>query len=118
MSKYREMLWPLAAAALVAVTAAVKDGWQPTQDGLAIAVAVFGAVVVWLTANLDVPYWNQAKAIAMAGAAGFAALQSVITDGITAQEWITVGIMVGAALGIWKTPSYVHPEQPAAVEPV
>ena len=49
------------------------------------------------------PYW---KTVAAAVAAGAIALQAALSDNtVTGGEWVTIGLAVLGAVGVWATPN-------------
>jgi len=97
-------------AALVTYQTLATDGVS-VQDWCSVAVAVIGAVGVYLIPNTPALDWAKtAVAVLLAGAQ--AAVQ-VSGDGvISGSEWLTVAI---AAIGVVSV--YVAPNRPVVVPP-
>lgn len=50
-------------------------------------------------------YKRYRKFLVAAAGAAFVTIQSVYTDGITAQEWWTVAAAAATAAGVWRVPN-------------
>jgi hypothetical protein len=75
----------------------LADGWQ-AQDGAQLAIVFLGTVGVWLFPNAEA--LRYAKFIAMLGIAGIGQWIVCWPDGVTVQEWISIGIAVLASAGV------------------
>jgi hypothetical protein len=96
----------LAAVVIAGVTAyravAGDDNVTPSE-WIAVVIAVMGAVNVWASAN--VPAFSKAKTFVAALFVVAQLVQTAITGGITADEWMLIVIQFLGALGVAAAPA-------------
>lgn len=92
----------LAAVATAIVAALMGDDAISNVEWVNVAVVAVGAAAVFAAPN--VPGARYTKAILAALAAVLVLLVSVITDGITATEWIQLALAAAGALGVFAAP--------------
>ena len=105
VTTYTKAIVAIAAAALVVLGAALTDNEVTTVELVNIAIAIVTAIGVYLVPNLDDGPRRYAKAIVAFLGAALAALLTVLTDGVTASEWITVVLAALGAIGVTILPN-------------
>lgn len=102
-------------AAVTFLVTATTDNAVSGEELVNLAVVVLGAVAVYLVPNFPdgvAKYW---KTGITAATAALVAVLSFWTDGISATEWMQIGIAALAAIGVYIVPN----EKPVAeVTPV
>lgn len=72
-----------------------EEGTQPKQSRLRRVVVVYCQ-----------PFYRRyRKFIVAALGAAFVTFQSVVTDGVTNEEWLTILIAAATAAGVWRVPN-------------
>jgi membrane-bound ClpP family serine protease len=95
----------VAAAVMAGVTAyrAVSGDGVTPSEWVAVVLAVMGAANVWAAANI--PAFAKAKVFVAALFVVGQVLQTSITGGISADEWLLLVIQFLGALGVVAAPS-------------
>ena len=102
MKLYAKFIAEVVATVLAAVAAAlVGDDAITGAEGLGILTLGLGAVAVLGAGNLPAGVWAYTKSIVAAATAGAVFLQSAITGGITAAEWVQCALAVAGAVGVY-----------------
>jgi hypothetical protein len=101
----KSIVMGLAAAVMTGVTVyrSVAGDGVTASEWVAVVLAVMGAINVWATAN--VPALVKAKVLVAALFVVAQVLQTVITGGITSDEWLLLVIQFLGALGVVPAPS-------------
>lgn len=100
---YNKLLWALLGTVLLGLQTSLSDGSLSLEDGLLVGSAALAAVGTWLVPNT--PVLATAKLWVNAFVLGTGTLVTVLPDGVTGQEWVTVGIMVITSAGVWAVPT-------------
>ena len=113
MSNYLKFAAQVGATVLAAVVALLNgtDHQPGVSDWVNVAIVGLGAVAVLGAGNLPDGVWRYTKTIVAAATAVAVLLQSVLTDGISAAEWLQLALAALGALGVAGAPGPV-------VEPV
>jgi hypothetical protein len=95
----KALVW-VAVAALTVLASTLTDGHVNADEGVQIAIATTTAASVWLVPNL--PQWPWVKTTLMVILAVLNLAVSMISGGISPQEWVNLalaglGVLVGAA---------------------
>jgi hypothetical protein len=100
---YMKLLWALAGTVALGMQTGLSDGVLSLEDGLLVGAAFLAAVGTWLVPNT--PALVTAKLWVNAFVLGTGTLITVLPDGVTGQEWWTVGISVLVSAGVYAMPS-------------
>lgn len=100
---YMKLVWALAGTVALGMQTSLSDGVLSLEDGLLVGSAALAAVGAWLVPNT--PVLATAKLWVNAFVLGTGTLVTVLPDGVTGQEWWTVGIAVLTAAGVWAVPN-------------
>lgn len=100
---YSKLLWALLGTVALGLQTGLSDGVLSLEDDLLIGSAALAAVGTWLVPNT--PALATAKLWVNAFVLGAGTLVTVLPDGVTGQEWTTVGIMVLTSAGVWAMPT-------------
>lgn len=105
LTPYAKAILAIVAAAFAVLTVALTDNVVTPTEATNVGIAVVTATGVYLVPNLQAGPARYLKlAVALLGAA-LAALVAVLTDGVTASEWLTVILAALAAIGIGIVPN-------------
>lgn len=107
---YKALVYLLGAAAVLLVSI-IDDGITDPEWSTFI-LGLSGALVVWMTTNL--PSYRKLKevsAIVMTGANILVAY--LFGSGISNSEWVNLGILIAATLGVIVVPNPVDSRSPA-----
>lgn len=105
LTRYTKAVVAIVAAVLVVLGAALTDDTVSQLELVQIAIALVTAVSVYLVPNLDAGTRRYAKGgVAFLGA-GLAALVTVLSDGVTYSEWVTVALAAIGAVGVVILPN-------------
>lgn len=96
------LLASLVMAGIVTYQALVTDGVTPSE-WVMVTIAVFGAFVVWATAN--VTGFEKAKTLVNAVSVVLNLLVAVIVGGIASDEWLLLMVQFLGALGVAGAPA-------------
>lgn len=101
MNQYMKFVAQVAATVLTALTAALAgNGEVDTSEAINIVIVGLGAVAVLGAGNLPSGVWAHTKTIVAGATAGAVFLQSAITDGVSAAEWVQLVVAVAGAVGV------------------
>lgn len=100
---YMKLVWALAGTVALGLQTGLSDGVLSLEDTLLVGSAGLAAVGTWLVPNT--PVLATAKLWVNAFVLGSGTLITVLPDGVTGQEWMTVSISVLTAAGVWAMPS-------------
>lgn len=111
----KSIMMGLAAVVMAAVTAyrAVAGDGVTASEWVAVVLATMGAVNVWAAANI--PAFVRAKTLVAALFVVGQVLQTSITGGITADEWLLLVIQFLGAVGVVAAPARSAPQALPAV---
>jgi hypothetical protein len=105
VSKYLSLIVAAVGACLVTAQSALSDGdISMPFEGVQIAAAFTGALLVGIAANPDLPVWRHTKAIVLGVDAVLLAWLGEMVNGgaeMSGSGWLNVAIMAGAALSLW-----------------
>lgn len=102
MKQYAKFIAQVAATVLAAVVALLNGTDHPgASDWVNVLVVALGAVAVLGAGNLPEGVWRHTKTFVAAATAVAVLLQSVITDGISAAEWLQLALAALGALGVY-----------------
>jgi uncharacterized membrane protein len=102
MRVYLKFAAQVLATVLVAVVALLNGTNHPgASDVVNVVIVALGAIAVLGAGNLPEGVWAHTKTIVAAATAVAVAIQSVVTDGISAAEWLQVGLAALGALGVY-----------------
>jgi hypothetical protein len=104
VSKYLSLLIAAVGAALVVAHSALTDSEITPIEGVQVAIAFTGALLVGIVANPQLPLWKHTKAIVLGLDAALMALAAELANGggeMSTSGWLNVVIMAGAALSLW-----------------
>jgi hypothetical protein len=102
---YMKLVWALAGTLALGLQTGLSDGVLSLEDGLLVGAAGLASVGTWLVPNT--PALATAKVWVNAFVLGTGTLVTVLPDGVTGQEWMTVGIAVLTAAGVYMVPNKV-----------
>lgn len=106
MARYRKFVAAVLGAVVMAIAGFWTDGQITASEWINVAIGGVAAAQVYIAANLaGDPMARYTKSIIAGLAAGLALLTSLITSGISAQEWLQVGIAVATAAGVFTLPN-------------
>ncbi|SDG21252.1 hypothetical protein [Microbacterium sp. 77mftsu3.1] len=105
ITRYAKSIVYIALTAVMFLVTALSDDALSVEELLNLAVAVIGAVVVYLVPNFSTAVGKYAKTIATAATAGILLAISFLTDGISLVEWMQIGIASLAAIGVYIVPN-------------
>jgi len=100
---YAKSLLAVLVTVISAVVAALTDNTVTNVEWINVAIAGAGAAAVFAAPN--VPGSRYTKAILAIVTAVLTFLVTVITDGITASEWLQVLVIAAGALGVYAVPN-------------
>lgn len=100
---YMKLVWALAGAVALGMQTGLSDGVLSLEDGLLVGSAGLAALGTWLMPNTAALV--AAKLWVNAFVLGTGTLVTVLPDGVTGQEWMTVGIMVLTSAGVYVVPN-------------
>lgn len=100
---YNKLLWALLGTIALGLQTGLSDGSLSLEDALLVGSAALAAVGTWLIPNT--PTLATAKLWVNALVLGVGTVVTVLPDGITGQEWMTVVIAVLTAAGVWAVPA-------------
>lgn len=100
---YSKLLWALLGTVALGLQTGLSDGVLSLTDGLLVGSAALAAVGTWLVPNT--PALATAKLWVSALVLGVGTLVTVLPDGVTGQEWMTVLISVLTSAGVWALPN-------------
>jgi hypothetical protein len=103
VNQYLKLAAQVAATVAAAVVALLNgtDHQPGVSDWINVVIVALGAVAVLGAGNLPEGVWAHTKTIVAAATAVAVAIQSVLTDGISAAEWLQVGLAALGALGVY-----------------
>jgi uncharacterized membrane protein len=103
VKQYLKLAAQVLATVLAAVVALLNgtDHQPGVSDWINVVIVALGAVAVLGAGNLPEGVWAHTKTIVAAATAVAVAIQSVLTDGISAAEWLQVGLAALGALGVY-----------------
>lgn len=102
---YAKSITYIALAAVTFLVTALTDDKLSGEELLNLGVIVVGAVAVYLVPNLPEKAARYGKTIATFVTAALVAALSFWTDGISATEWLQIGIAALAAIGVYIVPN-------------
>lgn len=105
ITTYAKSIVYIALTAVMFLVTALSDDALSVEELLNLAVAVVGAIVVYLVPNFPSTVGRYAKTIATAVTAGILLAISFLTDGISLVEWMQIGIAALAAVGVYIVPN-------------
>lgn len=100
---YSKLLWALLGTIALGLQTGLSDGVLSLEDGLLVGSAALAAFGTWLVPNT--PVLVTAKLWVNAFVLGVGTLITVLPDGVTSQEWMTVAIALLTAAGVWAVPN-------------
>lgn len=99
---YRKLFWAIAGTIALGVQGALTDGAFSVEEVVTVAAAGLAAVGTWLVPNtrrlMTTKTWVNAFVL------GAGVLVPLLVGGLTAQEWVTVGLSVMTAAGVYLIP--------------
>jgi hypothetical protein len=100
---YAKFAAQVAATVLTAVVALLNgtDHVPGVSDWINVLIVALGAVAVLGAGNLPEGVWRHTKTIVAAATAVAVLLQSVITDGVSAAEWVQLALAALGAAGVY-----------------
>ncbi len=101
---YLKFVAQVVAAGVAALVPALADGRVTPDEWINVGIIALGAVAVLGAGNLPAGVWHWAKVIVAAASAVLVALASLWTGGITAMEWVQLGLAALGALGVAVLP--------------
>lgn len=108
ITHYAKSLLYIALATVGVLITALADNTVTTPELVNILIVGVGAVTVYLVPNLPSGPGAALKTIVAFTVAALIALQSFLTDGITASEWLQIAVAAFAGIGV-----FVIPNEPA-----
>lgn len=104
---YSKALTAVIGAVVMAIAAAMTDDAITHPEWVQIAIAGFGAMSVFITANVDLPLWDKAKAITAGALAGLGLLGGYLANGehLNNALWLNVAIAAAVAAGVFVVPN-------------
>lgn len=100
---YNKLLWALLGTIALGLQTGLADGSLSLEDGLLVGSAALAAVGTWLVPNT--PVLATAKLWVNAFVLATGTLITVLPEGVTGQEWMTVAIALLTAAGVWAVPN-------------
>src|SRR5688572_12925424 len=100
---YMKLVWALAGTVVLGLQTGLSDGVLSLEDMLLVGSAGLASFGTWLMPNT--PALVTAKLWVNAFVLGVGTLVTVLPDGVTGQEWMTVGISVLTAAGVYMVPN-------------
>lgn len=99
LQSYLKFIAQVLSAVLVAVVAALAGNGQiDTSEAINIVIVGLGALAVLGAGELPAGVWAHTKTYLAVATAGAVFIQSAITDGISAAEWVQLAVvLIGAA---------------------
>ena len=102
---YLKALAQVAVTVVAAIVALLNGTDHPgASDWINCAIIGLGAVGVAGAGNLPEGLWSHAKTYVAAATAAAVVLQSVVTDGVSAAEWLQIALAAAGALGVAAVP--------------
>jgi predicted small integral membrane protein len=102
MQVYLKFVAQVLATVAAAVIALLNGADSPVaSDWINVVVIALGSVAVLGAGNLPVGVWAHTKSIVAIATAVAVLLQSVITDGISAAEWLQLLMAALGAIGVY-----------------
>jgi len=103
VNNYLKFAAQVGATVLAAVVALLNgtDHQPGVSDWINVVIVALGSVAVLGAGNLPDGVWRHTKTIVAAATAVAVLLQSVVTDGISAAEWIQLALAALGALGVY-----------------
>lgn len=108
ITHYAKSLLYIALAVVGVLVTALADNTLTTDELVNVGIIGVGAVTVYLVPNLPEGPGRYLKVGVTFIVAALVALQSFLTDGITATEWLQIAVAAFAGIGV-----YVIPNEPA-----
>lgn len=106
ISTYAKSIASLIAAGIGAIVAANTDNNVSVTEWVNVLITVVGAALVYVVPNLPDGIKGYAKTLIAAITAGATVLSSaLISDGISTNEWLQIGVAVLGALGVFIVPN-------------
>lgn len=100
---YRKLFWAILGAVLFGVQGALTDGGLSVAEVITVGSAGLAAVGTWLVPNTAA--LATAKTWVNAVVLGAGVLLPLLPGGLTGQEWVTVGLAVLTAAGVYLVPN-------------
>jgi len=105
LKQYLPSLGLVIAAALSFMATALGDNTLTLGEALNLGIVILTGVATYIVPRLEGAEWL--KPATAGGLAALQALVSLLTDGITAAEWMLIGLAVLGALGVAVTNKHV-----------
>lgn len=99
---YRKLFWAIAGTIALGVQGALTDGSLSVAEYVTVSAAALAALGTWLVPNT--PTLGAAKLWVNAIVLGAGVLVPLLVGGLTTQEWVTVGLAVLTAAGVYRVP--------------
>jgi hypothetical protein len=99
---YRKLFWAILGALALGVQGALTDDTFSVEEVVTVTAAGLAAVSTWLVPNT--PRLAAAKTWVTAIVLGAGVLVPLLVGGVTAQEWVSVGLSVMTAAGVYLVP--------------
>lgn len=99
---YRKLLWAILGTVALGVQGALTDGSLSVEEYVTVGAAGLACVGTWLVPNT--PSLARAKTWVTSLVLGAGVLVPLLPDGLTPQEWLTTGIAVITAAGVYVLP--------------
>jgi hypothetical protein len=115
MGQYSKAFGAVVGAVAVAVASAWTDSTITDPEWVMVAVSGWTAFHVFITANLDLPLWDKAKAVTAGALAGLGGLGGYLANGqvMSGALWLNVIIATATAAGVFAVgPAPVHTASP------
>lgn len=112
ISHYAKSLLYIALAVVGVLVTALSDDILTQDELVNVGIIGVGAITVYLVPNLPEGIGRYAKVIVTFVVAALVAVQSFLTFGITATEWLQIAVAAFAGIGV-----YVIPNEPARFIP-
>lgn len=105
ITHYAKSLLYIALATIGVLITALADNTVTTPELVNIAIVGVGAIAVYLVPNLAEGPGTVLKTIVAFVVAALVALQSFLSDGITASEWLQIAVAAFAGIGVFIMPN-------------
>ena len=105
ITHYAKSLLYIALAAGGVLVTALADEILTVDEGVNVAIIGVGAITVYLVPNLPAGVGRYFKVGVAFVVAALVALQSFLTDGITATEWLQIAVAAFAGIGVYVIPN-------------
>lgn len=99
---YRKLFWAIAGTLVLGVQGALTDGSLSVEEYVTVGAAALAALGTWLVPNTRALEAAKTWVNAIVLAAGV--LVPLLPHGLTAQEWLTAGLAVLTATGVYRVP--------------